>query len=78
MSAVLTVRISDEVKSSLDHLAKVTGRSRSFLAFAAIQQYVDLEGWQIEQIHESLKEADAGLFSSESEVERVMHKKWRQ
>jgi RHH-type rel operon transcriptional repressor/antitoxin RelB len=76
MSAVLTVRVSDDLKSSLDRLSKATGRSRSFLAFEAIQQYVDLESWQIEEIHQGIQEADAGLFASDSEVKRVMNK-WK-
>jgi predicted transcriptional regulator len=47
-----------------------TSRPRPFLA------YVDLNEWQIEGIKTALKEADAGDFAEESEVQAVV-KKWR-
>jgi RHH-type transcriptional regulator, rel operon repressor / antitoxin RelB len=74
MSAVITIRISDDIKHSLDDLAESTGRSRSFLAFEAIKQYINLESWQVAETQKAIKEADKGLFASDNEVQKVLHK----
>jgi len=74
MSTTLTVRVSDEVKHQLDALARSTGRTRSWLVFEAIRQYIELENWQISEIHEALTEADAGDFADEEEVADVFRK----
>jgi len=42
----------------------------------AIRAYVDLIEWQIAEIGAALKEADAGDFASEAEVQAVK-RKWR-
>jgi len=63
------------LRGKLDKLAAATRRSRSFLAAEAIQEYVALNSWQIEEIHKGLAEAERGEFASESEVKRVA-KKW--
>jgi RHH-type transcriptional regulator, rel operon repressor / antitoxin RelB len=42
----------------------------------AIRAYVDLNEWQIAEIGAALKEADAGDFASEAEVQAVK-RKWR-
>lgn len=74
MSAVLTVRVADEVKDQMDSLAEATGRTRSWIASEAIKQYLDLEGWQIGELRKALAEADAGDFASDAEVANVMQK----
>lgn len=73
-SAVLTLRISTEVKERLDQLAASTSRSKSFLAAEAIERYLDLESWQIGEISDALREADAGDFATESEVAAIAAK----
>jgi len=72
---ILTLRLDGGLRGKLDRLAAATRRSRSFLAAEAIREYVALNGWQIEEIHKGLAEADRGEFASESEVKRVA-KKW--
>ena len=75
MSAVLTVRVTEEVKDQLEALADATGRSKSWIAFEAIKQYIELESWQIGEIKAAIKEANAGDFATEAEVDAVK-KKW--
>ncbi len=41
-----------------------------------IRAYVDLNEWQIDEIKTALKEADAGDFCSDAEVE-LLKRKWR-
>ena len=73
-TAVLTLRLTKEMKSRLDQLAQITRRSKSFLAAEAIERYLDTEAWQILEIEQALCEADAGYFASEEEVRRVLKK----
>lgn len=73
-TAVLTLRLTKEMKSRLDRLAQITRRSKSFLAAEAIERYLDTEAWQILEIEQALREADAGDFASEEEVRRVLKK----
>jgi predicted transcriptional regulator len=72
---IVTLRLDGRLTGKLDKLARATRRSRSFLAAEAIRDYVDLNSWQIEEIHKGLAEAERGEFATESEVKRVA-KKW--
>jgi len=72
---IVTLRLDGALTGKLDKLARATRRSRSFLAAEAIRDYVDLNSWQIGEIHKGLKEAERGEFATESEVKRVA-KKW--
>jgi RHH-type transcriptional regulator, rel operon repressor / antitoxin RelB len=59
MSTVITIRADDEVGENLDKLAAATQRSRSFLAAAALRDYLESQEWQIGEIEAGL-EADSG------------------
>jgi len=73
-TTTLTLRVSAEMKEQLDKLADVTHRSKSYLAGEAIRQYLDLEAWQIGEIQQALKEADANEFVSHEEVDAIVRK----
>jgi RHH-type transcriptional regulator, rel operon repressor / antitoxin RelB len=75
MSTTMTVRLDDDVKNRLDHLAEATHRSKSFLASEAIRAYVETNEWQINEIQAALKEADAGDFASDADL-AALAKKW--
>ena len=75
-TTVLTVRLSTELKERLDRLAKATARSKSWLASDAIARYVQLQEWQIQEIEAGIREADAGEFATDDEVEAVIAK-WK-
>jgi RHH-type transcriptional regulator, rel operon repressor / antitoxin RelB len=76
MSEVMTIRVDRKTKSRLEKLAKAMERTKSYVAAEAIRAYVELNEWQITEIKAALKEADAGDFANEREVQAVM-KKWR-
>ncbi len=76
MSTTMTVRIDDDVKDRLDHLAEATNRSKSFLAAEAIREFVELNEWQIKETKVALTEAKAGDFASDKEVQ-ALAKKWK-
>ena len=74
MSTTLTIRIESDLKDRLDELANVTNRSKSFLAAEAIQEFVDLNEWQLQEIKTALAEADAGDFASAKELKKMLGK----
>lgn len=67
--SVMSVRLSDEVELQLGALAQATGRTKSWLANQAIQDYLAREAWQVAEIEAALNEADAGDFVLEQEME---------
>jgi RHH-type transcriptional regulator, rel operon repressor / antitoxin RelB len=74
-SAVLTLRLDAKLKNQLDRLSKSMNRSRSFLAAQAIQEYVSLNEWQINEIKKAVAAADRGEFASTKQVEQGL-KRW--
>lgn len=59
-SAMMTIRLTPETRAKLDALARDTKRSKSFLAGEAIEQFVDLNAWQIAHIQGAVGEDEAG------------------
>ena len=68
MSTTMTIRLDDDLKDQLDQLATATQRSKSFLAAEAIREFIDLNEWQVREIQQAIKEADAGDFATDTEV----------
>jgi RHH-type rel operon transcriptional repressor/antitoxin RelB len=71
-SSVLTLRLDAKLKNQLDRLSKSMNRSRSFVAAQAIQEYVSVNEWQINEIKKGLAEADAGDFASKEEMQQTI------
>ena len=67
-SATFTVRVDASAKNRLEKLAKNTGRSRSFLAAEAINEYLDVNEWQVAGIRRAIEEADRGELISHDQV----------
>ncbi|MEI6546090.1 MAG: hypothetical protein WCK17_12265, partial [Verrucomicrobiota bacterium] len=70
----INVRLPESLYNQIEALAKATARTKSFLAIDALTSYVQNESWQIRDIHEGLKEADAGEFASDEQVKAVFDK----
>jgi predicted transcriptional regulator len=75
---VFTVRISPEKQRQLDALAQVLERSRNWVVSDAIDRYLDVQAWQIEQIRHGVEEADRGELIPHEEVSAEAHAKIRQ
>jgi RHH-type transcriptional regulator, rel operon repressor / antitoxin RelB len=73
-TSVLTVRIDNKTKLMLDKLAGATRRTKSFLAAEAIERYIQLEAWQVEEIKLALKEAENQDFISDKEFAKLVRK----
>ena len=59
-STTFTVRVDAAVKKRLEKLAKSSGRSRSFLAAQAINDYLDVNEWQVAGIKSAIRSLDRG------------------
>lgn len=70
-SATFTVRIDTSAKKRLERLARNTGRTRSFLAAEAINEYLEINEWQVAGV----KRAMASLDRSEGIAHDVV-KDW--
>ena len=70
----MTIRLDDELKEQLDRLAAATQRSKSFLASEAIREFIELNEWQVQEIQQALKEANAGEFAGDGEVKQTFAK----
>jgi predicted transcriptional regulator len=73
-TAVLTLRVPEEIKDRLDKLAQATHRSKSFLVEEAIARYLDLEAWQIGEIEQAIEEADQGDFAKPADMANLLKK----
>jgi predicted transcriptional regulator len=75
MNTTLSLRVPKETLEQLGQLAEATGKSRNFLAVQAMQDFIEREAWQVAEIMQALKEADAGDFASDDEV-AALDAKW--
>jgi RHH-type rel operon transcriptional repressor/antitoxin RelB len=67
-STTFTVRVDATAKKRLEKLAKSTGRSRSFLAAEAINEYLDVNEWQVAGIKRAIASLDRGEGVSHQRV----------
>lgn len=65
MSSTTNIRLDGSLKTRLDQLAAATNRSESFLAAQGVKEFVELNDWQIEAIHQAIHEANAGDFATD-------------
>ena len=72
-TTTFTIRVSIDVKKRLDKLAKATSRTRSWLAADAVATYVTEQDWQLAEIEEGIKDADAGRIVAHEDVKRWLN-----
>ncbi|MGO9016194.1 MAG: CopG family ribbon-helix-helix protein [Dissulfurispiraceae bacterium] len=58
MSTTLTIRVDSQTKDRLDKLAKATDRSKSYLVANAIQDFLSINEWQIQETLKTIHRAD--------------------
>jgi RHH-type transcriptional regulator, rel operon repressor / antitoxin RelB len=56
----VSVRLARSTKARLQQLAKSTGRSRAYLAAEAIEEYLDINEWQVAGILGAMASLDRG------------------
>jgi predicted transcriptional regulator len=70
----ITLRIEQEKKEALDAIAAGLDRDRSYVINQAIDAYLELYEWQIEEIKKAIAEADAGKFAKDKDVDAFFAK----
>jgi predicted transcriptional regulator len=74
-TSTFTVRVPADLRKRLDQLAKAVDRSRSRLTADALRTYVESQQWQLAEIEEGLRDAEAGRVVPHEKVERWL-KSW--
>lgn len=59
-SVSLSFRVSPEKAEQLQRLAEATERPRSWLLEQALENYLEVQAWQLARIDEGLAELEAG------------------
>jgi len=67
-STLVSVRLSEDVATRLERLARATDRSKSYWAAQAIEEFVAVQEWQVEAILEGIAAADRGDVVSHEEA----------
>ena len=73
-TVVLTVRIPVALQQQLDTVAQAMERSHAWVITQALEHFVAVQAWQVEEIHKALAEADAGDFATAEEIEALNNK----
>ena len=61
---LISTRLTSEVAGRLNALAKSTHRSKSFLAAQAIEEFLNVQEWQVEAIKEGIAATKKGGVKS--------------
>lgn len=72
----VTFRLDTEKRAELDAVARAMDRDRSYVLNEAVEAYLDVHRWQAVHIREGLRQAAAGEFASDEEVEAAFDR-WK-
>lgn len=70
----VSVRLDNEKVDKLERLAEVTDRPRSWHIEQALDSYLDLQSWQVEQTGQAIAEMCAGKGIPHEEVARELRR----
>lgn len=70
MSVPLTLRVDEQTKIKLDKLSEAVHRSRSYLVYEALQHYIEINEWQIQEIQEGLRSIEEEEKTPHDEVKK--------
>jgi len=68
----MTVRLEPETRDALDAIAATLDRDRCYVVNQALAAYVETHRWRVEHIQKGLREANAGKFVSQANVNKVI------
>ena len=71
---IISLRIPSELNTKLEHLVQVTKRNKADLLLHWVEDGIALEEWQLQELEAGIEEANAGLFASKQEVDKVLTK----
>lgn len=65
----ITFRLAADEAKELDAVAASLDRDRSWVLTEAVRAYLELHRWQVRHIQEGIRQADAGIFATQAEVD---------
>jgi predicted transcriptional regulator len=68
MSITLTVRTDEAKRKKLDKIAATADRNRNWVINEAIDNYLELHEWQMQEIEEGMTDIAAGRTHTSEEV----------
>jgi predicted transcriptional regulator len=74
MDKTVSFRTDSKKVKSLDALASIQDRDRSYLLNQAVDNYLDLQQYHIELIEKGIRQADAGDLVDHRDVEKIVAK----
>ena len=72
----ISFRMESDKVAALDALADSLDRDRTYLLSEAVQAYLDLQRWQLDEIRAGLEDADADRVVHHQKI-RAMAARWR-
>jgi RHH-type transcriptional regulator, rel operon repressor / antitoxin RelB len=72
-SILISTRVSADLAERLATLAQTTHRSKSFLAAQAIEEFLNVQEWQVEAIKEGIAAADRGDLRSHEKAIAILN-----
>lgn len=67
----VTFRLDPDKRAALDAIAAGMERNLTYVLNQAINAYLEMHQWQLQEIQQGIAEADAEDFASEQEVSAV-------
>lgn len=72
----ISFRLESDKVSALDALADSLDRDRTYVLNEAVQAYLELQQWQLDEIQAGLADADAGRVVDHRKI-RALADRWR-
>lgn len=71
---VLNVSLESDLRNSLERYAELVGKSQSDIASEALDDYLSWRVPQVKALRQAIREADAGEFASDAEVDTFFNR----
>ena len=71
-SRTISFRIPADTLAALERLAETTGQPRSWHLEQALDAYLNVQAWQVEDIKKAIAELDAGKGIPHEEVKKMV------
>ncbi|MBV9267168.1 MAG: ribbon-helix-helix protein, CopG family [Acidobacteriaceae bacterium] len=75
MGTTISFRTEETKRDELDRLAEALDRDRSWIINQALDNYLDLQQWQIEEIRKGMAATDAGHTVSTAQLREMLEKR---
>jgi predicted transcriptional regulator len=75
-TTTLSMRVDERLRARLAELAKATDRPMNYHVGEALEEYLEVQQWQVRGIHDAIAEADGKEPAAEQEQVREWVESW--